>query len=430
MDVNNPFSPISSDNDALNSDELIRNLQEEIVELRRRLHLYASLGNGIGNRSDDGPMASIIYFNTKQSWTKRRDIEASCVGSNNWYASEGEFATTAQESSIDIKSVGSSGAMLKAVGAIEYYNNFCVDRLGVPVAVDVSKEFAADYVPPAYRQVYPTPLGAGTGTEVKKSKPAGRSRCFNCGGDHVVRDCPLPKNMAVINQNRSKFEASTPQFSKSRYHADDDGNTNERFSHFSPGSISDKLCNALGISKWDAPPYISRMRQLGYPPGYMQHQHDNQDGVLALYDDSDIRPKDNHKMIQYPGFNCPLLKQQGDHPRNHKRRRTEPAVSVSTISKPLKIRRSSEQQGNEVVDMDISDEELEEGEINTPVDVSATSPAVANRRHSSSSVDTPVLRNKRFSLDFPPSVLSSGEDTPTTPHRWNSIKCILDRSKT
>ena len=59
--------------------------------------------------------------------------------------------------------------------------------------------------------------------------------------------------MVVINKNRSKFEASTPQFSKrllshtvynsftgcvvSRYHADEDGDTSERFSHFAPGSI-------------------------------------------------------------------------------------------------------------------------------------------------------------------------------------------------
>lgn len=59
--------------------------------------------------------------------------------------------------------------------------------------------------------------------------------------------------MAVINKNRTKFEANTPQFSKrllhhtvcndfigcvfSRYHTDDDSGTSERFSHFTPGSI-------------------------------------------------------------------------------------------------------------------------------------------------------------------------------------------------
>lgn len=43
-----------------------------------------------------------------------------------------------------------------------------MDRLGVPVAVDVSKEFIADYVPPAYRQLYLTPLGTGKVAEEKK----------------------------------------------------------------------------------------------------------------------------------------------------------------------------------------------------------------------------------------------------------------------
>jgi len=73
---------------------------------------------------------------------------------------------------------------------------------------------------------------------------------------------------------------------------------------------------------------------------------------------------------------------------------------------------------------------VEEGEVDsTAGDSSDRTPSTSRRDSSSSTVETPVLR-KRFSLDFPPSVLSSGEDTPTTPHRWNSIKGILDRSKT
>lgn len=58
--------------------------------------------------------------------------------------------------------------MLQAVGAVEYYNKFCVDRLGAPATVDVSKEFTADYKPPAYSQLYLTPLGTATASEEKK----------------------------------------------------------------------------------------------------------------------------------------------------------------------------------------------------------------------------------------------------------------------
>ena len=46
---------------------------------------------------------------------------------------------------------------------------------------------------------------------------------------------------------------------------------------------SEKLCNALGITKDSIPPYISRMKKLGYPPGYQIHHHDKQNFVLALY---------------------------------------------------------------------------------------------------------------------------------------------------
>lgn len=58
--------------------------------------------------------------------------------------------------------------LLQAVGAVEYYGDFCVDRLGVPVAIDVTREFTADYVPPTYPQLYLTPLWTGAVTEVKK----------------------------------------------------------------------------------------------------------------------------------------------------------------------------------------------------------------------------------------------------------------------
>ncbi|XP_065890476.1 zinc finger CCHC domain-containing protein 8-like isoform X2 [Dysidea avara] len=414
------------DETTLTKDELITKLKEEIVELRRRLHLFNSLGSGMDGSHGDGPMASVIYFNTKLSRKRRKDLERCCVGKDNWCAEEGGNVTTSQESSLDVQIIA-PGAVLKAVGAVEYYSGYCIDRLGVPVIVDLDKEFKADYEHPSYLQVYLTPFwsdsSGGKTTSNKEKKSASRSKCFNCGGDHVLRDCPLPRNPQVINQNRSKFEANTPQLSKNRYHADEDNKRDQRFSYFVPGSISEKLCNALGITKDSIPPYISRMKKLGYPPGYQMHHHDKQNFVLALYDDNDSRPTGSQSpdsMIQYPGFNCEA--KQNDRSKNHKRKRAMSDVSTTTCRPAKTPRLSDEHDHYGVVDMVMSDEELEEGEIN-----SATNSKDNSRR--SSTTEKPLLK-KRFSLDFPPSLLSPGEETPTTPNRWNTIKDILDRSKT
>ena len=51
---------------------------------------------------------------------------------------------------------------------VEYYSDFCVDRLGIPVAVDMTKGFTADYRPPVYPQVYLSPLWTGAVAEEKK----------------------------------------------------------------------------------------------------------------------------------------------------------------------------------------------------------------------------------------------------------------------
>lgn len=53
------------------------------------------------------------------------------------------------------------------------------------------------------------------------------------------------------------------------------------FLHFLP---SDKLRRALGIRETEHPPYIYRMRQLGYPPGYKLLAVEE---TLTLYEDND-----------------------------------------------------------------------------------------------------------------------------------------------
>lgn len=45
-----------------------------------------------------------------------------------------------------------------------------------------------------------------------------QNECFNCDGNHSIRDCTLPKDLAKIKQNRAKF--SSNKLNYERYHVD------------------------------------------------------------------------------------------------------------------------------------------------------------------------------------------------------------------
>eukprot|EP00075_Anas_platyrhynchos_P008978 XP_021133611.2 zinc finger CCHC domain-containing protein 8 isoform X3 [Anas platyrhynchos] len=144
-----------------------------------------------------------------------------------------------------------------------------------------------------------------------------KPHCFNCGSEeHQMKDCPKPRNAARISEKRKEYmeacgEASNQNFQQ-RYHAEE---VEERFGKFKPGVISGELQDALGVTAKSLPPFIYRMRQLGYPPGWLKEAEMEYSG-LALYDGKDDdgaedegsrQPRrvtyDVSKLINYPGFN-------------------------------------------------------------------------------------------------------------------------------
>lgn len=52
-----------------------------------------------------------------------------------------------------------------------------------------------------------------------------------------------------------------------RYFAPSGADTAE-FSDLKPGVLSEELQTAMGLRPEDPPPWLFRMRQMGYPPGY------------------------------------------------------------------------------------------------------------------------------------------------------------------
>lgn len=101
-----------------------------------------------------------------------------------------------------------------------------------------------------------------------------RNGCWNCGGDHNLRDCKEPRNMANINRAKQLFT----KLKTERYHLD----AEQRYSHFAPGKIGANLKDALGLRKRELPLYIYKMRLYGYPPGWLEEAKVSHSG-LSLF---------------------------------------------------------------------------------------------------------------------------------------------------
>ncbi|KAL3268843.1 hypothetical protein HHI36_007934 [Cryptolaemus montrouzieri] len=108
-----------------------------------------------------------------------------------------------------------------------------------------------------------------------------------------------------------------------RYHEEED----QKFSNLKPGVISEKLRNALGLRKNEYPSYIYGMRELGYPPGWMEDAK-FVGSSLSMFNinggkvkrDKGVKKKglDPTKIIAYPGFNAPMQKGFSDDYRKYR----------------------------------------------------------------------------------------------------------------
>uniref|UniRef100_A0A8C5DYS1 Zinc finger CCHC domain-containing protein 8 n=1 Tax=Gouania willdenowi TaxID=441366 RepID=A0A8C5DYS1_GOUWI len=213
------------------------------------------------------------------------------------------FSLTLKALNIDVHSCPG------VVGSVLYFTAFSVDKLGQPL-VNENPQLTDGWDVPTYLQVFNQVIGTdGQDMEVKEKRP--KSMCFNCGSvSHQLRDCPKPKDMAAINERRKEFNQSSNLTSNQRYHADF---VEERFAKFKPGVISEELLRALGIDNHTLPPLIYRMRQLGYPPGWLKEAEMENSG-LSLYDgksptngsstnESQNISYDISKLVDFPGFN-------------------------------------------------------------------------------------------------------------------------------
>ncbi|NXJ81410.1 ZCHC8 protein, partial [Trogon melanurus] len=295
----------------------------------------SSSGMSVENSKVDGPLLQILFMNNVISKQYHQEIEDFIFNLVQKYEeqkrSEQEnthFNVKPQPSSVlleeDCKTASSNSLKkvkeaFSVVGSVLYFTNFCLDKLGQPL-LNENPQLTEGWEIPKYQQVFSQILSLdGQEIQVKpKSRP--KSHCFNCGSeDHQMKDCPKPRNAARISEKRKEFmeaygEASNQNFQQ-RYHEEE---VEERFGKFKPGVISGELQDALGVTDKSLPPFIYRMRQLGYPPGWLKEAEMEHSG-LALYDgkgeaygdgsgeEGSCQSKrityDVSKLINYPGFN-------------------------------------------------------------------------------------------------------------------------------
>ncbi|ETE64312.1 Zinc finger CCHC domain-containing protein 8, partial [Ophiophagus hannah] len=313
------------------SEETVRQLRAENQELRRKLNILTRpSGLTVDDCKLDGPLLQILFMNNTVSKQYHQDVEEFVSSLVQKYEERQRseldktcFNVKPQPSSFVLEEdqkVTSSNLSKKVKEAFSVSSFFflCCMHTNPMIAFCLIRwQFLIEFL--RYQQVF-TQILSLDGQEIQvKSKSRPKSHCFNCGSeDHQMKDCPQPRNAARINEKRKAFmeacgETGSPNFQQ-RYHADE---VEERFGRFKPGIISEELQDALGVTEKTLPPFIYRMRQLGYPPGWLKEAEMEKSG-LTLYDGkaspSSEAEEESHqqnprvtydlsKLINYPGFN-------------------------------------------------------------------------------------------------------------------------------
>ncbi|XP_031279271.1 uncharacterized protein LOC116137722 isoform X2 [Pistacia vera] len=148
------------------------------------------------------------------------------------------------------------------------------------------------------------------------------SRCFNCGSySHSLKECPKPRDNAAVNNARQQQKSRRNQNSASRnptrYYQNSSGG---KYDGLRPGALDAETRQLLGLGELDPPPWLNRMRELGYPPGYLDPDAEDQPSGITIFADEEIKeeqedgeiletdtPEPQKKMtVKFPGINAPL----------------------------------------------------------------------------------------------------------------------------
>ncbi|XP_022715289.1 uncharacterized protein LOC111274701 isoform X2 [Durio zibethinus] len=149
------------------------------------------------------------------------------------------------------------------------------------------------------------------------------SRCFNCGSySHSLKQCLKPRDNVAINTARkqrykSKRNQNTASRSAIRYYQNSQGG---KYDELKPGVLSAETRQLIGLGEFDPPPWLNRMREIGYPPGYLAPDDEDQPSGITIFVDGEtnegqedgeiadmVHPEPKWKMtVEFPGINAPI----------------------------------------------------------------------------------------------------------------------------
>ncbi|CAM8997933.1 unnamed protein product [Rhodiola kirilowii] len=205
---------------------------------------------------------------------------------------------------------------------------------------------------PVYDRGYALALTSGDGYSnfTRDSEVVDDSRCFNCGSyNHSLRECPKPRDNAAVKNARKQHKSKRNQNPNSRtptryYQSTPSG----KYDGLRPGVLEAETRKLLGLGELDPPPWLDRMREIGYPPGYLEDDEGEPSGITIFgeeenkvleeeKEDGEIQdmeqdmelspppelPKLPKKMsVDFPGINTPI-------PANADKRLWAPASSTT-----------------------------------------------------------------------------------------------------
>lgn len=179
---------------------------------------------------------------------------------------------------------------------------------------------------PYYDRACAAPLTIQDGSmnlECNEVTPAEASRCFNCGSyNHSLKDCSKPRDNAAItnarNQHKSKRTPASGPRCPQRYYQNSPGG---KYEGIKPGMLGSETRQSLGIGELDPPPWLNRMREIGYPPGYLDSDGpDEPSGIIIYRDDENMELEEEGEIVgdepsklstkkmtvPFPGINAPI----------------------------------------------------------------------------------------------------------------------------
>ncbi|TKY50056.1 Zinc finger CCHC domain-containing protein 8 [Spatholobus suberectus] len=147
------------------------------------------------------------------------------------------------------------------------------------------------------------------------------ARCFNCGSyNHSLRECPRPRDSIAVNNARKQHKSRRNQNSSSRnptrYYQNSPAG---KYDGLRPGALDDATRQLLGLGELDPPPWLNRMREIGYPPGYLDVDDEDQPSGITIYTDREIADQEDGEImeadsskprrkmtVEFPGINAPI----------------------------------------------------------------------------------------------------------------------------